>query len=408
MEKLIGKNIKAFRNEQNLSQKELAEQLYVARPVISNWENGKNEPSSSQLLKLSKIFKTSTDELVGNTLIKKKVIVVDTSALIKKPSFIDELEEFFEEVVIPEIVISELNNLKDRGNASTKQKAWLVMKSITEKKAKFCIERSAKTDGKNDEKIADIAIRRSKACPYDDVYLLSDDIYFQFLTRESRNLKAITPNMYIEKFHSIDTEYDLIGSIEFSSLIKAKKLQQVMNFDMQGININFHSPDSGLTPLIYAVRNRDFAMIKYLLTLKEINLDLRDKHKYRFSALHHATQIKNLDVIKLLVENGADIDYGSGGKNAGNTSLMIAAWSGFLQAADYFLSHNSCVNQQDSNGYTALMKACIKHDIKMAERLVEKTDLTIRCRNNKTAIDYLDANNPKSCEIFELLKGRLK
>ncbi|WP_259556156.1 helix-turn-helix transcriptional regulator [Vibrio harveyi] len=34
------KNIKTFRDEQKLSQKELAEQLNVARPVISNWENG--------------------------------------------------------------------------------------------------------------------------------------------------------------------------------------------------------------------------------------------------------------------------------------------------------------------------------------------------------------------------------
>ncbi|WP_310794917.1 PIN domain-containing protein [Vibrio harveyi] len=75
------------------------------------------------MLKLSKIFKTSTDELVGNTSIKKKVIVVDTSALIKRPSIIDELEEFFEEVVIPEVVISELNNLKDRGKPFYKTKS---------------------------------------------------------------------------------------------------------------------------------------------------------------------------------------------------------------------------------------------------------------------------------------------
>ncbi|WP_375162315.1 hypothetical protein [Vibrio harveyi] len=54
------------------------------------------------------------------------------------------------------------------------------------------------------------------------------------------------------------------------------------------------------------------------------------------------------------------------------------------------------------------MKACIKHDIKMVRMLIEKTDLMIRCRNNKTAIDYLDANNPKSSDIFEIFKGNLK
>ncbi|TOA83632.1 DNA-binding protein, partial [Vibrio parahaemolyticus] len=76
--------------------------------------------------------------------------------------------------------------------------------------------------------------------------------------------------------------------------------------------------------------------------------------------------------------------------------------------ADYFLSHDSCTNQQDNNGYTPLMKACIKHDFKMVEKLIDRTDLMIRCRDNKTAIDYLDANNPKSSAIFELFKGKLK
>ncbi|TOA83502.1 DNA-binding protein, partial [Vibrio parahaemolyticus] len=97
--------------------------------------------------------------------------------------------------------------------------------------------KTIKTDGNNDEKIADVAIKRSKACPYDDVYLLSDDIYFQFLTREPRNLAAITPNMYIEKFHTRDNDYDVVRSIEFGSLVKGKKLQQIMDFDMQGVDV---------------------------------------------------------------------------------------------------------------------------------------------------------------------------
>ncbi|WP_261858370.1 ankyrin repeat domain-containing protein [Photobacterium sanguinicancri] len=403
---LIGKNIKKLRDEFNLSQKELAERLHVARPVISNWENGKNEPSSSQLLKLSQIFKTSTDELVGNTSVKKKVIVVDTSALIKRPSIVDELENYFDEVVIPHVVISELNNLKDRGNPSTKQKAWLVMKFITEKESRFCIEPTIKNDGNNDEKIADIARRRAASKPNDEVYLLSDDIYFQFLTKNIHNLSAITPSKYIETFHSTHKDYDCVRSIEFVSLVKNRKYEEVKKFDLSRVDINFHSPDSGLTPLICAVRNRDISMIKYLLQLKELDLDVRDKHKYKFSAIHHATQLKNLKIIKLLVEHGADIDYGSGGKNAGNTSLMIASWSGFSDGVDYFLSHDSCVNQQDSNGYTPLMKACIKHDRRIVEKLIDKTDLTIRCRNDKKAIDYLDANNSKSSDIFELFKGK--
>ncbi|CAK2014895.1 Ankyrin motif protein [Vibrio crassostreae] len=403
---LIGKNIKSFRDELKLSQKDLAEMLFVARPVISNWENGKNEPSSSQLLKLSQVFKTSTDELLGNTAVKKKVVVVDTSALIKRPSIVDELENYFDEVVIPHVVISELNNLKDRGNPSTKQKAWLVMKSITEKESIFCIEQGIKTDGNNDEKIADIAIRKATSKPSDEVYLLTDDIYFQFLTKNNNNLTAITPSKYIETFHTTHKNYDFVRSIEFVELVNNRKSEEVRKFNLSSVDVNFHSPDSGLTPLICAVRNRDLPLINYLLQLKDIDLEIRDKHKYKFSAIHHATQMKNLKIIKLLVDHGADIDYGSGGKNAGNTPLMIASWSGFLAGVEYYLSHDSCVNQQDSNGYTPLMKACIKHDIRIVDKLIDKSDLMIRCRNNKKAIDYLDVTNVKSSNIFELFKGK--
>ena len=172
---LIGSNIKRFREELNLSQQVLADKLFMTRPSISNWENGKSEPSSSQLLNLSQIFKVSTDEILGKLINKETVVVVDTSALIKRPLLVSELEEYFDEVIIPDVVISELNNLKDKKNSSAKQKAWLVMKSIKDKEGKFKIEPHTKKDGNNDEKIADIAVKRAKSKLSDDVYLLSDD-----------------------------------------------------------------------------------------------------------------------------------------------------------------------------------------------------------------------------------------
>ena len=403
---LIGSNIKRFREELNLSQQVLADKLFMTRPSISNWENGKSEPSSSQLLNLSQIFKVSTDEILGKLINKETVVVVDTSALIKRPLLVSELEEYFDEVIIPDVVISELNNLKDKKNSSAKQKAWLVMKSIKDKEGKFKIEPHTKKDGNNDEKIADIAVKRAKSKLSDDVYLLSDDIYFSFLTKEQNNLQAITPKEYVEKFYEQEKDFDLVQSIEFVSLVKQKNLQKVVGFDISNININLHDPATGLTPLITAVRNRDLKMIEYLVSLSGINLDERDKQKYHFSAIHHATQLKSIEIIKILTEAGADVDFGGGGKNAGNTSLMIASWSGFLKGIDYLLLNNACINQQDNNGYTPLMKACIKHDLKVVEKLIDKSDLMIRSRDNKRAIDYLDPNKRNSSELISIFKEK--
>ena len=46
----IGKQIKKYRKEMELSQDELAEKIFVSRQTISNWENNKNYPDIKSLL----------------------------------------------------------------------------------------------------------------------------------------------------------------------------------------------------------------------------------------------------------------------------------------------------------------------------------------------------------------------
>lgn len=402
----IGINIKALREKFKMSQQELADKMSIARPVISNWEHGKTEPSSSQLLKLAKIFDASTDQILGNTSGKQLIVVVDTSALIKRPSFVEELLTRFDEVIIPDVVISELNYQKDKGKDSTKQSAWLVMAGIEKiqsaKQEKLIISKNIKNDGNNDEKIADIAIRKAKANPNADVYLLSDDIYFQFLASNAKNIISITPKNYLLQFNDDNQDIDLVKSIKFFSLVKANKLTEIKAFDLNKVDVNLHDPDSGFTPLIMAVRNRNLEMITFLSQLTHIDMDKQDRFKYNFSAIHHATQLKDLSIIKLLTQFNADIDLGSGGKNAGNTPLMISAWSGFKEGVAFFLENGACANQQDSNGYTALIKACIKNNPYIINMLVDKTDKQIRSRENKKAVDYLNPSKINHQQIQKL------
>ena len=58
-------NLKLLRKEYNLSQAKLAEMVEVTQQCISEWENGKIEPTLSNLWILSDIFEISIDELVG-------------------------------------------------------------------------------------------------------------------------------------------------------------------------------------------------------------------------------------------------------------------------------------------------------------------------------------------------------
>lgn len=64
--------IKKLRKENNLTQSELAEKLFVTRQAVSLWEKGKVEPSKDSLILIKELFGISVDEwLENNTKIKK-------------------------------------------------------------------------------------------------------------------------------------------------------------------------------------------------------------------------------------------------------------------------------------------------------------------------------------------------
>lgn len=71
----LGKHIKKYRMEAEMSQEELAQKVYVSRQTISNWENDKSYPDVKSLVLLSEIFEISLDILVkGDIEIMKREI----------------------------------------------------------------------------------------------------------------------------------------------------------------------------------------------------------------------------------------------------------------------------------------------------------------------------------------------
>ena len=71
----LGKQIKFYRQEVQLSQEELANRVYVSRQTISNWENDKSYPDVNSLVLLSEIFQISLDKLIkGDIEVMKEVI----------------------------------------------------------------------------------------------------------------------------------------------------------------------------------------------------------------------------------------------------------------------------------------------------------------------------------------------
>ncbi len=60
----IGNRIKDMRKEKNMTQKELADILFVSDKAVSSWEGNRTEPSLELIVKLSEIFDCSTSYLI--------------------------------------------------------------------------------------------------------------------------------------------------------------------------------------------------------------------------------------------------------------------------------------------------------------------------------------------------------
>ena len=64
---VFGKNLKYYRIEKNLTQKQVADRIGLAISAVSSYESGTRYPSYDVLVKLARIFHVSTDYLLGIT-----------------------------------------------------------------------------------------------------------------------------------------------------------------------------------------------------------------------------------------------------------------------------------------------------------------------------------------------------
>ena len=74
----LGRQIKKYRGELNLSQEELADKIFVSRQTVSNWENDKNYPDIKSLILMSEVFGVSLDILVKGDIETMKKMINET------------------------------------------------------------------------------------------------------------------------------------------------------------------------------------------------------------------------------------------------------------------------------------------------------------------------------------------
>jgi len=93
-------NIKFFRDQLGLTQKELADELNVSRSNVAKWESNNALPDAESLINLSKLFHVSIDHLTGNhsfrdDLLKEFKRIYSSETI----SFEDEMAELIEYIM---------------------------------------------------------------------------------------------------------------------------------------------------------------------------------------------------------------------------------------------------------------------------------------------------------------------
>ena len=77
---LFAKTLKKLRNDKGISQRELAERIYVTRSTVARWESGSRLPDAVMISRLSKYLDTDINTLLSATMESDdapNIIVVD-------------------------------------------------------------------------------------------------------------------------------------------------------------------------------------------------------------------------------------------------------------------------------------------------------------------------------------------
>jgi len=418
----LGKKMKEIRK--GMTQDNISQIFHIDRTVYSKYESGKVRPNREFIIKFSEQFHVPVEELLK----KVSVALPDTSALLKNKRLLHMLLEDYDQVIIPTTVLSELSSQKNRGRGKEAKIAWQMLANIdyyiTEYSDRFkkmdseCYRIQEDSNAReNDLKIIELAKELSKKV-IGDVDIITDDVDMTTFYD-----KAVQIDDYMAKrTKTFDYQTVLDLNLEFNHLEYYRKI-------ISHIDLNAYLPD-GMTLLISCIQKlrpgknerpipaqKIYKKIRFLLD-NGANPNTNDNGRYCLSPLAHCVQVGDFMAFNILLEYHCDYNKASrdertssymkvGKLNEGNTPLMIACWHGKKRFVEKLCGlEGISLNQQDSNGYTALIKCAVQRynrkdegkpyslNEELYHYLIDhNADTLIRDRNNRTAHDWWEIAN---------------
>lgn len=158
------------------------------------------------------------------------------------------------------------------------------------------------------------------------------------------------------------------GMSAMSSAAFEGNVDEVKKLAAAGKSINGESGEV-FTPLMWAAsEGHEIAT----LTLMELGANPNVRNSFGHSALMEAARGCHLDVVKLLVAHGADVNARDIKRLGGYTPLMYAAAHGCVGMCEYLLSHGANIDATDSSGNTAAQIAASHGDLPLSKWLASQ------------------------------------
>lgn len=76
---MFGTNLRNLRVKNNLTQEQLAKELFISDKMVSKWERGDADPDLKMLISIARFFQCSLDELIGFNITEEKEQVQNIS-----------------------------------------------------------------------------------------------------------------------------------------------------------------------------------------------------------------------------------------------------------------------------------------------------------------------------------------
>jgi|GEM_PF-6803509 len=147
-----------------------------------------------------------------------------------------------------------------------------------------------------------------------------------------------------------------------------KKVQEILNTSSQGtVSKAAKDPSNELgdSPLHLACGKGSLPVVKLLL---EQGADINAKNKEGVTPLMMAAVKGYKDLVQYLLEKGADSQIQAAN---GSTALMLSSWAGHVEIAENLIQYRCGVNLQKIDGFTALMLASLNGRFKVVAALLK-------------------------------------